>query len=58
MLLQMAIGSLFWLPSTGSHRVGHDGSDAAAAAACLEQDMDLFLSFLDGYLIIPGPSIA
>ena len=34
MLLQMAIGSLFWLPSTGSHRVGHDGSDAAAAAEC------------------------
>ena len=22
------------LPSVGSHRVGHDGSDSAAAAAC------------------------
>ena len=28
------ISSLFWLPSMGSHRVGHDGSNAAAAAEC------------------------
>ena len=26
-------GGIWWAPSMGSHRVGHDGSDLAAAAA-------------------------
>ena len=32
------------LPSTGSHRVGHDWSDLAAAAAAESQNDDVFLS--------------
>ena len=28
------------LPSTRSHRVGHDWSDLAAAAACLDKNVD------------------
>ena len=33
------------LPSMGSHRVGHDGSDLAAAAAV---EFDLILLYLQG----------
>ena len=38
------------LPSTGSHRVGHDGSDLAAAAAELG-DWDMGPSFK--FLLLP-----
>ena len=38
------------LPSMGSHRVGHDGSDLAAAAAATTAANDLIFVELDGGL--------
>jgi len=45
-------GELGGLPSMGSHRVGHDWSDLAAAAAAAVQKY-LFLSYLLSMLFLP-----
>ena len=36
-----SMGFSIWLPSMGSHRVGHDWSDAAAAAAAVAQTVKI-----------------
>ena len=46
------------LPSMGSHRVGHDWSDLAAAAAALETTLNKILSVFFLYLKKNSPQVA
>ena len=47
-------GELHGLPSMGSHRVGHDWSDLAAAASCLR---NMLLQYLHGKVMSETSSI-
>ena len=45
-------GGAWWLPSMGSHRVGHDWSDLAAAAAAVNESWVIILQ--DGKCVSNG----